>query len=105
MLIWGFPDGSVVKRIHLPMQETLVGSLGGEDPLEEEMAIHFSLLARKIPWTEAPGELQSMGSQRVRYDWVTEHAPMHAYFIGYATYTSIQEAFIYLLGTYYVPAL
>ena len=49
MLIWGFPDGSVVKRIHLPMQETLVGSPGSEDPLEEEMATHSSILAWKIP--------------------------------------------------------
>ena len=45
-----------------------ISILAQEDPLEEEMAIHFSLLARKVPWTEAPGELQSMGSQRVRYD-------------------------------------
>ena len=66
MLIWGFPDGSVVKRIHLPMQETLVGSLGGEDPLEEEMATHYSILAWEILWTEEPGGLQSMASQRVR---------------------------------------
>ena len=68
MLIWGFPDGLVVKRIHLPMQETLVGSLGGEDPLEEEMATHSSILAWKITWTEELGGAQSMGSQRVRYD-------------------------------------
>ena len=57
MLIWGFPAGSVVKRIHLPMQETLVGSLGGEDPLEEEMATHYSILAWEIPWTEEPHRL------------------------------------------------
>ena len=43
-------------------------SLGHEDPLEEEMATHASILARKIPWTEEPGVLQSMGSQRVRHD-------------------------------------
>ena len=60
MLIWGFPAGSVVKRIHLPMQETLVGSLGGEDPLEEEMATHYSILARRIPQTLEAGGLQSM---------------------------------------------
>ena len=47
------------------MQETWVESLGLEDPLEEEMATHSSILAWKIPWTEAPGGLQSMGLQRV----------------------------------------
>ena len=53
------------------MQETLethVQSLGGEDPLEEKMATHFSILAWKIPWTEEAGRLQSTGSQRVRHD-------------------------------------
>ena len=45
------------------MQETRVQFLGQEDPLEEEMAIHSSILAWKIPWTEEPGGLQSMGSQ------------------------------------------
>ena len=47
------------------MQETQVQSLGREDPLEKEMATHSSILAWKIPWTEEPGRLQSMGSQRV----------------------------------------
>ena len=46
------------------MQETQVQSLGREDPLEKEMAIHFSNLAWEIPWTEAPGGLQSMESQK-----------------------------------------
>ena len=46
------------------MQETQVQSLGGEDPLEEEMATHSSILARRIPWTEEPGGLQAMGSQK-----------------------------------------
>ena len=45
------------------MQETQVRSLGWEDPLEKEMATHFSILAWRIPWTEEPGGLQSMGSQ------------------------------------------
>ena len=49
------------------MQETWVPSLGRED-LEKEMATHFSILAWKIPGTEEPGGLQSMGSQRVRHD-------------------------------------
>ena len=50
------------------MQETQVQSLGQEDPLEEEMATHSSVLAWEISWTEASGELQSMGSQRVRHN-------------------------------------
>ena len=50
-------------------QETQIRSLGWEDPLEKEMAIHSSILAWKSPWTEEPGGLQSMGSQRVRCDW------------------------------------
>ena len=54
---------------HLPaMQETWVQSLGWDDPLEEEMAIHSNTLAWKIPWTEEPGRLQSMGLQRVGHD-------------------------------------
>ena len=48
-------------------QETLVQSLGWEDPLEKEMATHSNILAWKISWAEEPGGLQSMGSQRVRY--------------------------------------
>ena len=50
------------------MQETQVRSLGREDPLENRMATHSSVLAWKIPWTEEPGRLQSMGSQRVGQD-------------------------------------
>ena len=52
-----------VKRLST-MWETRVRSLGWEDPLEKEMAIHSSTTAWKIPWTEEPGRLQSMGSQR-----------------------------------------
>ena len=57
----------MVKRLST-MQETQVQSLGQEDPLEKGMATHSSTLAWKIPWTEEPGGLQSMGSQRVGYD-------------------------------------
>ena len=57
----------MVKRLPT-MQETQVQSLGREDPLENEMATHSSTLAWKIPWTEEPRRLQSMGSQRVRHD-------------------------------------
>ena len=59
------------------MQETRVWFLCVEDPLEEEMATHSSILAWEIPLTEEPNELQSMGLQRGRSDWATEHA---AYF-------------------------
>ena len=53
------------------MQETQVQSVGWEDPLEKGMATHSSILAWAIPWTEEPGGLQSMGSQRVRHDRAT----------------------------------
>ena len=50
------------------IQEIWVQFLGWEDPLEEEMATHSSILACRIPWMEEPGGIQSMGSQRVRHD-------------------------------------
>ena len=65
---------SLVAQIvkNLPaVQETWVWSLGLEDPLKKGMATHFSILAWRIPWTEEPGGLQSMGSQRVGHDWAT----------------------------------
>ena len=68
---WG--ASLVAQKVkHLPaMQETRVQSLDWEDPLEKEMATHSSTLAWKMPWTEEPGRLQSMGSQRVRHNWAT----------------------------------
>ena len=60
----------MVKRLPA-MQETWVRFLGWEDPLEKEMAIHSSTLAWKIPWTEEPDRLQSMGLERVGNDWAT----------------------------------
>ena len=59
------------------MQEMQVQLLGREDPLEEEMATHSSILAWEIPQTEKPGRLQSMGSQSVGHDRATEHVSMH----------------------------
>ena len=53
------------------MQEMWAQSLGWKDPLEKEMAIHSSILAWEIPWTEKPSRLQSMGSQRVGHGWAT----------------------------------
>ena len=82
MWIWLFYDfrsgASQVALVKNPpanadTQETWVPSLGQEDPLEEEMATHSNILAWKIPWTEELGGLQSMGSQRVGHNWVTEH--------------------------------
>ena len=76
----GFPGGSVK---HLPaMRETRVRILDQEDPLEKEMAIHSSTLAWKIPRTEEPDRLQSMGSQRVNY--------LYIHYIVY--FKSIQES-------------
>ena len=62
---------SVVAQVvkNLPaMQETWVPSLGSEDPLEEDMATHASIVAWRIPWREEPGGLHSMGSQRVGHN-------------------------------------
>ena len=62
--------GSVVKNLPAmkEMQKMKIQSLGQEDPLEEGMATHSSILAWRIPWTEEPGEVQSIGSQRVGHD-------------------------------------
>ena len=65
VLNWGFPSGSAVKNLPVmqELQEIQVQSLGQEDPLEKGMATHSSILAWRIPWTEKPAGLQSMGSQ------------------------------------------
>ena len=68
----GFPTGSAIKNLSA-IQETQVWSLGGEDPLEEGMATHSSILAWRFPGTEESGALQSMRSQRVRRNWATKH--------------------------------
>ena len=66
----------VVQSVKNPpaMRETWVRSLGWEEPLEEGMVTHSSILAWRIPGTEEPGGLQSVGSQRVRHDWATNHS-------------------------------
>ena len=69
MALWASLVAQTVKRLPA-MQETRVRFLGREDPLEKEMTIHFSTLAWKIPWTEKPDRLQSMGLQRVRHDFI-----------------------------------
>ena len=65
-----YTSSLVAQRLkHLPaMRETWARSLGREDPLEKEMATHSSILAWRIPWTQEPGGLQSMGLQRVGHD-------------------------------------
>ena len=68
------------------VQETQIRSLGQENPLEKEKATHSSILAWEIPWTEKPGRVQSMGSQRVRHDWATNIHTSHA-----ATAKSLQS--------------
>ena len=65
-----FPGGWVIKNPPA-VQEFWVWSLGPEDSLEKEMVTYSSILAWRIPWTEEPGRLQFMGSQRVEYDWRT----------------------------------
>ena len=72
--IWCFLDGSTVKESANNAGDTRIWSLGLEDPLDDEMATHSSILAWKIPWTEEPGGLQPMGWQRVGHDWATKHA-------------------------------
>ena len=72
-MLQGFPVAQIVQN-PLAMRETWVQSLGWEDPLEKEMTALSSILAWRIPWTEEPGRLQSMGLQRVGRDWVTKHS-------------------------------
>ena len=66
-LWWASLVAQLVKNLPA-VQETVVRSLGWEDPLEKEMATHSSILGWKISWTEEPDGLQSMGSQRVGHD-------------------------------------
>ena len=71
MPLWASLVAQMVKGLPA-MQETQVRFLGQEDPLEKEMAIHSTTIAWKIPWTEEPGRLQSMGSKRVGRDWSSD---------------------------------
>ena len=68
--VGGFCSGSAIKNLPAiqDLQETQVQSLGQEDPLEEDIATHFSILAWRIPWTDEPSGLQSIGWQRVRHN-------------------------------------
>ena len=85
--LWASLVAQLVKNLPA-VWETWVPSLGWGDPLEEGTATHSSILAWRIPWTEEPGGLQSMGLQRVGYDWVTKHSTatlymFHVYNIKY----------------------
>ena len=97
----GFPGGSVVKNL-LAMQETQVCSLDQEDHLEEGVAIHCNILAWRIPQTEEPGGLQSMGSQRVSDTTEatehTAHTCTHAH-----THTHTQFLRRLYFCTFYLP--
>ena len=77
----GFPSGSVVNN--LSANAVWVRSLGWEDPLEKEMATYSSILAWKIPWTEEPGRLPSIGLQRIRHGLVAkqQQTPILSYWI------------------------
>ena len=65
--LWGFSGVSVIKNLPA-MQNTCIQSLGQEDPPEKGMVMHSRILAWRIPWTEEPGRLPSMGSQRARHN-------------------------------------
>ena len=116
---WGLYGASqvvlVVKKLptNAETQEMQVQSLGREDPLEEGMATHSSILAWRIPWTEQPGGLQSTGSPRVRHDW-SDLARTHTHRDGAQQWVNksyrrksllnscppFQQAFGYLLNRY-----
>ena len=86
--ITGFPGGSGVKNLPATQetqQEKQIRSLGWEDALEQEMATHSSTLAWKIPWTEKPGRLQSIGSERLGHYWATEHTHTHTHIYHHMT--------------------
>ena len=96
---WASLVAQTVK--HLPvMQETQVQFLGQEDTLEKETAIHSSTLAWKIPWTEEPDRLQSMGSQRVGHDWATSLSLCMKYPLGISNFlegiSSLSDSIVFL---------
>ena len=85
-------------------QETWVQSLAQEDPLEKEMATRFSIPVWRIPWTEEPGGLQSMGSQRVRNDLVTS-LKVYSHIFGEKSLLNFLVAFthdLHIVATYYI---
>ena len=95
--LWASLVAQMVKNLPA-MQETGVWSWGQEDPLEKGMAIHSSILAWRIPWTEEPGGLQSMWLQRVKHDWATNTE----WVVALQNYSLIEAAVIvgYYIGYY-----
>ena len=87
---------------HLPMmQETWVRFLGGEDPLEKEMATHSTILVWRIPWTEKPGRMQSIGSQKVGHDWrdlACRHTLMYILFFIYTCLNVSSKLYVCVYG-------
>ena len=79
----------VVRNLPV-MQETQVQPLDHENPLEEGMATHFSILACEIPWTEEPGGLQSMGLQGVKHDLATKYTCARVHTHTYMTVLCIK---------------
>ena len=75
------------------MQETRLRSIDQEDPLEKGMAVHSSIIAQRIQWTEEPGSLQSTGSQRIGHDWATN------------TFTNTQKITINYVITFLFPSV
>ena len=76
--VWDYYIHTTVKNLPA-IQETWIWSLGWEDPLEKGMATHSRILAWRVPWTEEPAGLQSMGWQRVEQDWMTKHTAHKAF--------------------------
>ena len=85
------------------MQETWIWSLGREDPLEKEMAIHSSIPAWRIPWTEKPSRLQSTGSQRVGHDWAT--APyLTLHHLSFMIHWIFLNSFLWSFSVYFLKS-
>ena len=95
LLILGLPwwlSGKESACQFLPVQEMRVRSLNWEDPLEEEMATHSSIIAWKIPWTKNPGGLQSMGSHRVKHDCAHTHSTyIYMHTISLYSYSNLKR--------------
>ena len=82
----------IVKKLPA-IRKSWVQSLGWEDPLEEGMATHSSILAWRIPWTEEPGRLQSMGLQRVKHKSVTKHNTISRWLLDVESYVICHVSF------------
>ena len=93
--------GSAVKNLPVVQeaQELQFQSLGQEDPLEEKMATHFSILAWKIPWTEKLGRLQSLGLQKVGHSWATSLSMKTNWNINFLWARTVFTCFCFFLKT------